>query len=362
MSDLKRTPLYDIHATLGGQLVPFANWDMPVRYSSILDEARAVRTNAGLFDVSHMGRIDINGPDAETLLDGLYSSSIPKLKVGRGRYGVLCNESGGIIDDCILYRFGADRFRLVPNASNTSAVLNWIHRWKTGTVEISDATNKTAMIAHQGPESQSMLQGLTSFDLSSLKSFNFIECDIAGVAAIIARTGYTGEDGFEFMVQRDKAVKIWSALSKQGAVPCGLGARDVLRLEAGLLLHGNDMSPTINPYEAGLHRFVNPDRDGYIAREALTQIREAGTERKLIGFSMDGRGAVPRHGYTIMSGENRVGEVSSGSYSPTLDRNIGFGYVRTHYGTAGTRLTVDIRGRMTSIMVVPIPFYPLREN
>lgn len=362
MSDLKRTPLYDIHTALSGQMAPFANWDMPIRYSSILDEARAVRTNAGLFDVSHMGRVDINGPDAQALLDGLYSSSVPNLKVGRGRYGVLCNESGGIIDDCILYRFGIDRFRLVPNASNTSVVLNWINRWKTGKVEIYDSTTETAMIAHQGPRSQSMLQRLTSFDLSSLKTFNFIECDVAGVSGIIARTGYTGEDGFEFMVQSDRATEIWSALSIQGALPCGLGARDVLRLEAGLLLHGNDMNININPYEAGLHRFVNPDRDGYVAREALTHIRETGTERKLIGFTMDGRGAVPRHGYTIMSGDDQIGEVSSGSYSPTLDRNIGVGYVRPQYGTSGTRLTVDIRGRMTKIKVVPTPFYSSRDN
>ena len=343
-------------------MVPFAGWDMPVQYSSILDEARAVRTSVGLFDVSHMGRVDISGPDAEAFLDSIYSSSVPKLKIGRGRYGVICNEDGGIIDDCILYKFGEDRFRLVPNASNTEAVLDWLDRWNSNDVSIENTTAETAMIAIQGPKAQAILQELTPHDLSSLKPFNFAESNVSDTPAMIARTGYTGEDGFELMMSADKATSIWDALTERGAMPCGLGARDVLRLEAGLLLHGNDMNTDINPYEAGLDRFVDPDRDNYIVGETLRRIRDDGPERKLVGFTMQGRGGVPRHGYSIMDGSQKIGEVSSGGFSPTLDSNIGMGYVRSQYTSPGTPLTVDIRGRTADIKVVTLPFYSRRRD
>ena len=360
MSDLKRTPLYDIHTALGGQMAPFANWDMPIRYSGILDEARAVRTNAGLFDVSHMGRVDINGPDAQALLNSLYSSSIPNLKVGRGRYGVLCNESGGIIDDCILYRFGIDRFRLVPNASNTSVVLNWINRWKTGKVEIYDSTTETAMIAHQGPRSQSMLQRLTSFDLSTLKSFNFIECDVAGVSGIIARTGYTGEDGFEVIVDATDGSKIWQTLTSNGMTPCGLGSRDVLRLEAGLALHGSDIDLTTSPLEAGLDRFVQLEKE-FASAPVLRKQRDDGINRKLIGLTVKGRN-IPRHNYPIIHNNSEVGHVTSGSYSPTLDTNIAMGYVSTGLTEPNEPLHVNIRGRLVEASITQLPFYSRKRT
>ncbi|MBM3944848.1 MAG: glycine cleavage system aminomethyltransferase GcvT, partial [SAR202 cluster bacterium] len=316
---------------------------------------------AGLFDVSHMGRVDISGTPAPLFLDRVFSSSVAAIKTGRAKYGVICNREGGIIDDCILYRFAEDRFRLVPNASNTGAVLDWLARWNEG-ASMVNITEKTAMIAHQGPEAQAMLQPLTPFDLASLKPFAFAETEVIGTPALIARTGYTGEDGFEIMLPAEQAPAIWTALMERGAAPCGLGARDVLRLEAGLLLHGNDMSVDINPFEAGLDRFVEPGRAGYVARVSLRQILDNPLERKLVGFIMPERGSVARHGHAIMDGGQKIGEVTSGGFSPALDSNIGMGYVPGRYTAPGTRLTVDIRGRPAGIEVVKLPFYSRRRS
>ena len=257
--ELRRTPLHDLHESLGGRMVPFAGWRMPVQYSSILDEARAVRSGAGLFDVSHMGRFEVRGPDAVKLLNRVLSPNIPDLRIRRARYGVICNREGGIIDDAIVYRLGAERYMLVPNASNAGTVYDWIERWRreSDSVEIEIATPRLAMIALQGPAAQLTLSALTAHDLPSLRVFRIVEAEIAGAPSLIARTGYTGEDGFELMVPAADAVRIWETLAAGGAVPCGLGARDVLRLEAGLPLHGNDIDAATNPFEAGLDRFVD---------------------------------------------------------------------------------------------------------
>ena len=360
--DLKHTPLHDLHEALGGRMVPFAGWDMPVQYSSILDEARAVRLKAGLFDVSHMGRFQINGPDAVALLNRVLSPNITKLRIRRARYGVICNLDGGIIDDAIVYRLGAERYMLVPNASNADTVADWLHRWRKSSdqVESEIATAKLAMIALQGPAAQMMLSSLTDYDLPSLRLFRAVETEVAGAPTIIARTGYTGEDGFELMVPSGDAITIWQALTDAGAVPCGLGARDVLRLEAGLPLHGNDIDATTNPYEAGLGRFVDLDREEYVARDTLARIQDEGPARKLIGFDMIGRG-IARQGHAILSGEERVGGVTSGSFSPTLDRAIGMGYVRESFSDPGTPLYVDIRGRLVEAEVALLPFYAERQ-
>ncbi len=361
-SQLKRTPLYDTHLELGGRMMPFGGWDMPVQYTGILNEARAVRSNAGLFDVSHMGRIDISGPDAVSLLNRVLSVDVPKLRRRRARYGVICNLDGGIIDDTIVYRLGRERFLLVPNASNADTVADWLLRWRRGSdeVDVNVITDELAMIAHQGPTAQLMLSGLTDHDLSSLRLFRAAETEIAGAPSIVARTGYTGEDGFELMVPAGDAARIWRALSDAGAVPCGLGARDVLRLEAGLPLHGNDIDAGTNPYEAGLGRFVDLDRDEYVARESLIRLRDAGPARRLVGFDVVGRG-IARQGHAIVAGDERVGEVTSGSYSPTLDRAIGMGYVREDLSDPGTPLHVDVRGRMVEAEVALLPFYAERQ-
>ena len=360
---LQRTPLYDTHRVSGGRMVPFSGWEMPVQYSGILDEARAVRARSGVFDVSHMGRVQIEGPGASTLLSRVFSAAVDKVRIGRARYGVICDESGGIIDDCIVYRRGEERFLLVPNAGNTPDVLDWLERWAPADTQarIEDVTARLAMIAHQGPQAVGALQPLAQADLVSLRPFAAVETAVDGVETLLARTGYTGEDGFELMVPREDAEKVWSLLLELGATPCGLGARDVLRLEAGLLLHGNDMDRSVNPYEAGLGRFVEVERDGYVAGPALRRIRTHGVTRVLVGFAMVGRG-VARHGHPIVDSSRQIGHVSSGSYSPTLDSNIGLGYVPTGFSAPGTRFEVDIRGRLVEAEVTALPFYSRKRS
>jgi aminomethyltransferase len=361
--ELRRTSLFDTHVSLGGRIVPFAGWEMPIQYTGILEESRAVRASAGLFDVSHMGRVDIQGPDAASFLDRVLSVSVPALRIGRARYNVICDRDGGIVDDCIVYRRSDDRYLLIPNASNTGPVLDWLAEWVSSQdqVRIEDITSSTAMIAHQGPQATSMLAELTSADLASMRLFSAVDAQVAGAEALVARTGYTGEDGFEMIVPSDAAPGVWAALMDKGAVPCGLGSRDVLRLEAGLLLHGNDMDTTVNPYEAGLDRFVDPDRDGYVAGEALRRIRDEGPSRKLVGFQMQSR-RIARHGYAIIDGSKQIGEVTSGGHSPTLDRSIGLGYVPTDISPVGTRLTIDIRGRAEDAEITDLPFYSRRKS
>ena len=362
---LRRTPLYDAHVALGGRLVPFSGWEMPIQYGGILDEARAVRSRSGLFDVSHMGRVDIQGPGAADLLNRVLSVDVGRLRMGRAKYNVICNQEGGIIDDCIVYRRGDERFLLIPNASNTDAVLAWLDSWNASGVglraSIRNVTSEFAMIAHQGPDAVDILNRLTKEDVSTIRPFTAVDTVVAGADTFLARTGYTGEDGFEMILSSSQAAGVWARLIDAGAAPCGLGSRDVLRLEAGLLLHGNDMDTSINPYEAGLDRFVDPDREGYVAREVLTKIRDGGVSRKLVGFKMVERG-IPRHGYAIKDGEETIGEVSSGSHSPTLDTSIGLGYVPTGYTGVGSRFQVDIRGRLTEAEVTTLPFYSRRRD
>ena len=366
-ADIRRTPLYDVHAELGARFVPFAGWDMPVRYGSILDEARAVRAGVGLFDVSHMGRVEIDGADAGGLLNAVLSVDARKMGVGRGRYNLVCDDDGGVIDDCIAYRRGQTRFLLVPNASNTDAVLDRLFSAKERggagfDVGVRNVTAETAMIACQGPRAQDALQPLTDRDLSEIPPFRVRAARVNGARALVARTGYTGEDGFEIITPSQDAAALWQALADgAGATACGLGARDVLRLEAGLPLHGNDIDISTNPYEAGLGRFVEPDRDGYPPGAALRRLRDAPPSRQLVGFAMAARG-VARHGYPILYGGRRIGEVTSGGPSPTLDLNIGMGYLASAQSEPGTRIEIEIRGRPVEARVVALPFYRRGEK
>lgn len=363
LESVMRTPLHDTHVKTGGRMVPFSGWEMPIQYSSILAEARAVRSTAGLFDVSHMGRLEISGNGAQALLDKTLSIKASNLKLGQARYNVICTERGGIIDDTIVYRYDKERFLLIPNAGNRKNVIEWLHSSAPdrGNVQIRDITLQFSMIAHQGPQSEMMLQKLTSDDLANLKPFHLINTSLAGVDSVVARTGYTGEDGFELIVPNERVVDVWHALENEGATPCGLGSRDVLRLEAGLALHGNDIDTSTNPYEAGLARFVDPDRDGYIARQSLTKIRDTGPNRKLTGFRMLGRG-IPRPGYRILDGPKDIGKVSSGGVSVSTDMNIGLGYVPTLYSHPGSHFQIDIRGRNINAEVVKLPFYSRRRK
>ena len=368
----RRTPLYDAHVSAGARMVPFGGWDMPVQYSSILAEVKAVRTGTGIFDVSHMGRVYLSGPQAGELLDWVLTGSATTLRVGRARYCMICNEAGGVIDDTIFYRLDEQRYLLVPNAGNRDEVVAWFRKWLdqkfAGSCDIEDRTLETGLLAVQGPEAAHLVDRLCTLDASGddgtspsgLRMFTWgsgawTAGALRGKAVFLGRTGYTGEDGFEMVVDAADAAAAWELLVSHGAAPCGLGARDVLRLEAGLPLHGHEIDQDTSPIEAGLERFVRQDAE-FLGFEALRQQRQQGVERKLVGLQLSGRSA-PRAEYPILHRGEPVGRVTSGSYSPTLDSSIAMGYVLVRYADPGQKLDVDIRGRTTPVEVVPLPFY-----
>lgn len=344
-------------------MVPFAGWDMPVQYSSILDEVRTVRNGSGLFDVSHMGRLRFNGAGAAAFLDRFLSASVPSLAIGQGKYNLICNTEGGIIDDAVVYRLAEERFLLVVNASNTQAVLEWIgpELKKAKDVSFQNITADFAMIAFQGPNAPRIMQGFTTADLSQLKQFRCVETKVKDKDALLCRTGYTGEDGFEIILASQEAESFWLRLMDKGAKPCGLGARDVLRLEAALLLHGNDMTTAINPFESGLEKFVFLDKEDYIPGPALRKIKEKGVLHKLVGFELLDKG-IARHGYPILKDGKQLGNVTSGTFSPTLDKSIGMGYVPVALASPGTELQIDLRGKIMEARVVPLPFYSRKRK
>jgi len=361
---LKKTPLHLLHVASGARMVEFGGWDMPVQYpDGILSEVRSVRKNAGMFDVSHMARFQFVGPEAVAFLDRMLAADVAGLRQGRARYHVICNEQGGIIDDAIVYRVTEDQCLLVANAGNADAVKEFLipAAQQNGGVFFADLSDDVAMIAVQGPNAVEIVDRLCPLPASSVRPFRLRRAEVAGIPSRIARTGYTGEDGFEIMPPADRAADLWRALEGEGVVPAGLGARDVLRLEAGLMLHGNDMMVENNPYEAGLERFTYIETPGYIAGEALKAIRDAGTRRVITGFRMVGRG-IPRHGLAVINDGEEVGIVTSGTHSPTLDDNIGMGYVDRDFANEGTRFEIDVRGRLVEAEVVPLPFYSRKRS
>ena len=348
---------------LEARMVPFGGWDMPVQYSGIINEVKAVRTASGIFDVSHMGRLYISGPQAGAFLDRMLTGSATGLRLGRARYCLICNESGGVIDDTIFYRLGDDEYLLIPNAGNRPSVVEWFSQWIesefSGGVSIDDRTTETGLIAVQGPGAAALLDGICTLSggelPSSLRFFTWGEGDLGSHQVFVGRTGYTGEDGFELSMSNQDAAAVWNALTEAGALPCGLGARDVLRLEAALPLHGHEIDASTSPIEAGLDRFVRREGD-YIGQPVLAQQRNDGTERKLVGLTLPGRSA-PRAEYPILAGGQEVGRITSGSFSPTLDTSIAMGYVFAGHSESGTTLDLDIRGRTATATVVPLPFY-----
>ncbi len=374
-ADNLRTALYQTHVDLGARMVPFGGWDMPVQYQGTIAEVEAVRTDAGIFDVSHMGRLHIGGPNAVALLDILLTGSASSLRAGRARYCFVCNEEGGVIDDTIFYRLSDDEFLLIPNAGNRAAVALWFdrqlaHHFDGRGVQITDRTMLTGLIALQGPAAAGVVDRLCEDFApgarlaqnpgrtpgpSLLRPFTWGRGHIDGRRVFIGRTGYTGEDGFELAVGASDAVTIWQKLYDAGATPCGLGARDVLRLEAGLPLHGHELSDTTTPIEAGLSRFVRRD-GGYNGADVLDHQRVYGTERQLIGLTLPGRSA-PRADYEVLADGAVVGTISSGSYSPTLGYCIAMAFVDSAHAAPGTTLTVDIRGRPAEVSTVELPFY-----
>jgi aminomethyltransferase len=351
----KRTPIYDVHVKLGGRIVEFGGWDLPVQYSSIVDEHRAVRENAGLFDVSHLGRAELRGPGALETLQHLATNDASKLEVGRAQYSLLLNERGGIVDDIFVYRL-PESYLLVINAATTEKDLAWM-RPRLRNAELIDRTPESATIGLQGPAAVRLLQPLVDADLGALKRNAHVEASVEGERMLVARTGYTGERGIELFPAADRAGALFERLLQlEGVKPCGLGARDTLRLEAGNRLYGQDMDDDTNPYEAGLEWVVNFDKGDFVGREALLPLREGGPARKLVGFETLER-AVPRHGAAVYVEGQPAGVVTSGSFAPSLGRNVGFAFVPPSAAAPGTEIGVDIRGKPSPARVVETPFF-----
>jgi aminomethyltransferase len=357
VSELKRTPLYEEHKRLGGKIVPFAGFEMPIQYPlGILGEHQAVRTKAGLFDVSHMGEVEVRGAGALDFLQHLMTNDASRIAVWQAQYTVVCNEQGGVIDDCIVYRF-PDHYLVVVNASNQDRDLAWFRQHAVGfDVTIVDRSDDTALLALQGPDAQSILAGLTDAAIDDIAYYHFSTGQVAGVDAVISRTGYTGEDGFELYLPSDRAVEVWRALLDRGAVPIGLGARDSLRLEVGYMLHGNDMDDQRTPLEAGLGWVVKLDKGDFIGRSALVQQKEEGLKQRLIGVELKERG-LPRRGYTVRHDGVDVGAFTSGGHSPMLEKGLGLAYIRADIAKNGTAVEVMIRDKPVAAQLVRPPFY-----
>lgn len=360
---LRQTPLHAAHVAAGGRLVPFAGYAMPVQYAGIKAEHAAVRDAAGVFDVSHMGELFIEGPDAVSAVDRLVTNAVSDLPVGKALYTVCTNADGTILDDLIVYRRGPERVMVVCNASNRSKIAAHFAQELAGRdLRYEDRSDATALLALQGPRAEAVLRAVGGGALADLATFHLADGTAAGAACIAARTGYTGEDGFELFCANKDAPALWDALLGAGATPAGLGARDTLRLEAKLALYGNDIDETTNPYEAGLGWVVKLDHGEFIGRDALRAVKEAKPARKLVGFEMTGRG-IARHGYAIHalgddgSPGQEIGAVTSGSPSPTLGKNIGLGYLPRDRARIGTTIAIAIRGKHVPAVVVKTPFY-----
>lgn len=356
----KRTPLYAMHLAAGAQMVEFAGWEMPLQYSGILEEHRAVRERAGLFDVSHMGRIEVAGTDAVDFLQKMLTNDVAGMKPGQALYALMCLPDGGTIDDVILYRTGEERFLVVVNAANTSKDLEWLDEHsRTYRISLENLTSTMAQLALQGPLAASILQETADLPLADLPSYSFLEGKVAGVPCLIARTGYTGEDGFELYVSAEAVQQIWESLIRtgegRGLKPAGLGARDTLRLEAGLPLYGNELAETISPLEAGLERFVRFNKD-FVGREALLEQKEKGLSRKRIGLRLLEKG-IPRKGYVVTREGKEIGLVTSGAFAPSLGQAIAMALVAPEGWQVGTQVEVVIRGKGVRGEVVPVPFY-----
>jgi aminomethyltransferase len=360
---LRRTPLYDRHVKAGGRMVPFAGWEMPVQYEGIAAEHKAVRTAAGLFDVSHMGELELSGQYAAQVVNYLITNDASKLSDGQALYTCACNEGGTILDDLIVYRRSETRWLIVCNASNVGKMRGVFAKAADHHCDFDDRSDRTALLALQGPKAWSILarSGDDAARLAALKSFHFSDARVFGVACTLARTGYTGEDGAEIFCGWDDAPALWDALIANGkdvgVAPVGLGARDTLRLEARLSLYGNDIDETTNPLEAGLGWVVKMDKGDFVGRAALEAVKAKGLARKLVGFEVTGRG-IARHGYPLLdAGGKPVGVCTSGSPGPTVGKNIGLGYLPSEMSGIGTTFAVDCRGKAVEAVVVKTPFY-----
>lgn len=366
MSTLQRTPLYPLYSDFPSvRCIDFGGWELPVQFHGIVSEHEAVRNRAGLFDVSHMGEFLVIGPDAEAFLQRMTTNDVTRLVPGQAQYTVLCYENGGILDDLLIYKLADSRYMLVVNASNIDKDLKWLEdhlkKNENENVEIQNISTETGLIALQGPLAAGILSKVTDADLESLTPFHFLqEAEVCGIKALLSRTGYTGEDGFEIYCSAEDAAAVWKGLlnagEPDGLVPAGLGARDTLRFEARLPLYGQELSETISPLEAGLGFFVKLDQGDFVGRAALAAQKQEGVIRKLVGIEMVDRG-IPRTHYPVYAGDRKIGEVTSGTQSPTSKRNLGLALIESEYAAIDTELTVEIRGKQLKAKVVKTPFY-----
>ena len=359
---LKKTPLHARHCRSNARMVPFGGWEMPVEYSGITAEHMAVRTRAGVFDVSHMGEIEVAGKDALAAVQRISSNDASRLQVGQAHYSALTTFEGTFVDDMLVYRMAPNHFMMVVNASNIEKDYAWIAAQiqEAGEAAAVDSSSRYALIAIQGPASLDVLQPLCTVDLATIKYYWFAHGEVASARALISRTGYTGEDGFEIFVPPATADRVWEAILQSGrsadVIPCGLGARDTLRLEAAMRLYGNDIDETTTPLEADLAWIVGWKKESFIGQERLREQKDKGITRKLVGFELLDRG-IARHGYQVVRGDKPVGVVTSGTQTPFLKKSIGLAYVPLDLTTPGSEITIDVRGRMSRATVVPLPFY-----
>ncbi len=359
---LRHTPLHDAHVRAGAKLVEFAGWRMPVQYSGLIEEHRAVRAAAGLFDVSHMGEVRVAGEGAEGFLQRMTPNDVAKLRPGRAHYSALLTAEGTYVDDLLVYNLGDGEYLLVVNAANAAGDYRWLaeHAGSAAGVEVEDVSDEYALLALQGPSAPQVLRGLTDVALAEVKRYGFARGRVDGAEAIVSRTGYTGEDGFEIYAAPRDAEGIWEALLEAGRpaglVPAGLGARDTLRLEAAMALYGHEIDRTTTPFEAGLDWTVKLEKGDFVGREALVARREAGLERRLVGFEVTGRG-IARHDHEVVADGEAVGRVTSGTWSPTFEKALGMAYVPVALAATGTRLEIRWKQRSLEARVVDLPFY-----
>jgi glycine cleavage system T protein (aminomethyltransferase) len=358
--ELKKTAFHEIHRSLGAKMVAFGGFEMPIQYTGIIEEHRQVRSAVGLFDVSHMGEIEIRGRDALEFVQRVTINDASRLVEGKVQYSAMCYEEGGIVDDLLVYHMG-DHYMLVVNASNIEKNFSWLQQHMGGDVRLKNRSDEISLLAIQGPQSLALLQKITSVNLASIDFYHFVRHKLAGVDMVISRTGYTGEMGFElyFPSDTETGTVVWNAIMREGknlgCVPVGLGARDTLRLEMGYCLYGQDIDNTTNPLEAGLGWLTKLEKGPFVGREALQRFKRDGLRRKLVGFSTSDK-AFPRPGYVIYAGGNHIGKVTSGTFSPSLGKGIGLGYVDIGHAKPGTQFEIDIRNRRTGAMAVPLPF------
>jgi aminomethyltransferase len=360
MTENKRTPLFNAHCDLAARMVPFGGWDMPVQYSGLSAEHTAVRTQVGMFDISHMGKFRLQGTDILEQLQVLVPSNLAKLQPGQAQYTVFLNAEAGIIDDVIFYCQSPEQWVVIVNGATCTKDRLWLEQHLCG-VRFSDDTDNQILIALQGPQAVETLQKLVSVDLGQLGRFAFATTELLGAPAFIARTGYTGEDGFEIMVPVETGLKLWETFLGLGVVPCGLGARDTLRLEAAMHLYGQDMDETTTPLEASLAWVIDWQKPEFMGHEVLRAQKAAGTQKRLVGFEVQSR-QIARHGYPITVGGEPIGIVTSGTLPPTINRPIGLGYVPKELSAVGTAFEIEIRGKQIPAMVVKRPFYRRLSN